>query len=150
MVLLNKLKHTGHYIKREENNSESQQASRIQSHCGRPGVNSPRQTYVHHCESSNSYPESWPCPPPPTPQNKGENTQSICLPSNSQRRLRVASQGTQMLTLILGYHVLFGNSAGRGEYQNIDPRAVTSRDQRASAGACFHVSVCFLGALSFR
>lgn len=38
----------------------------------------------------------------------------------------------------------------QGEYQTTDQRAVTSCGQRASAGEGFHVSVCFLGALSFR
>lgn len=40
----------------------------------------------------------------------------------------------------------------QGEYQNSDQRAVTSCGQHtlAGAGAGFRVSVCFLGALSFR
>lgn len=38
----------------------------------------------------------------------------------------------------------------QGECQNIDQSAVTSCGQHTSAVADFHVSVCFLGALSFR
>lgn len=38
----------------------------------------------------------------------------------------------------------------QGEYQNSDQRTVTSCGQHASAGAGFHLFVCFLGALSFR
>lgn len=139
VVLLNKLKHTGRYIKREENNSESQQASRIQSHCGGPGVNSPSQTYVHHCESSNSYPQSWPCPPPPHPPKQRRKYQKhLPAPPTVRDGSKLPLRGNHMLTLILGYHVLFGNSTGRvSEYW---PK---SSDLLGSARLCWGVfSMC--------
>lgn len=116
---------------RRKNNSESQQASRIQSHCGRPGVNSPSQTYVHHqSESSESYPSSWPRPLPPPPKTKEKIPKAfICLPSNSQRRFRVASARGPNVDFDLRATMCFLETV-QGDIRILAKEAVTSCGQR--------------------
>lgn len=95
MVLLNKLKHTGRYIK------EKKTILRVNKHQGpRVTVGGQGSTQpVRHMYTS---------------VNLQNPTPSLGLALQQSRDgSKLPLQGDQMLTLILGYHVLFGNSTGR-------------------------------------